>query len=184
MTNDIFFWDGVTTTRITNNTTPDHWPDISGSNVVWYGCDGGTGSICTGGDFEIYLWDGDGTTQITNNSTPDYSPAVSGSNVVWKAWDGDDYEIYLWDGATTTNLSNTGPEGDRIDDVDPAISGSNIVWAGWPSGGFYDGREIYLATPGPPVPSLSLPALSLLGVIVLVGAVWQIRSRRFSTRRP
>ena len=34
-TTEIYLWDGVTTTQITNNDTDDRWPAISGSNVVW-----------------------------------------------------------------------------------------------------------------------------------------------------
>ena len=60
---EIYLWDGVTTTQITNNSTNDGYPAISGSNVVWEGYDGS--------DCEIYLWDGATTTQITNNSTDD-----------------------------------------------------------------------------------------------------------------
>jgi hypothetical protein len=37
--------------QITNNTTSDARPAISGSNVVWQGCDGN--------DREIYLWNGE-----------------------------------------------------------------------------------------------------------------------------
>ena len=58
-------------TQITNNSTDDTQVAISGSNVVWRGCDGGTLPNCTGGDYEIYLWDGATTTQITNNGSWD-----------------------------------------------------------------------------------------------------------------
>ena len=43
-------------------------PDISGSNVVWSGCDGGTGSSCDGGDWEIYM---------TTISEPNPVPSMS-----------------------------------------------------------------------------------------------------------
>ncbi len=44
--------------QITDNSTDDGLPDISGSNVVWHGCDGGTvvfPDTCSGGDYEIYM---------------------------------------------------------------------------------------------------------------------------------
>ena len=39
-----------TITQITDNEAYDGYPDISGSNVVWTGCGGGTGDLCDGGN--------------------------------------------------------------------------------------------------------------------------------------
>ena len=95
---EIYFWDGATTTQITNNTTSDFAPRISGSKVVWYG---GPGPY----EGEIYLWDGVTVTNISNNGRENSSPRISGSNVMWYGCDADsgplctgggDYEIYLW----------------------------------------------------------------------------------------
>jgi hypothetical protein len=57
---EIYFWDGSTTTQLTNYFTYDNNPQISGNNVVWYGYDGY--------DTDIYFWDGSTTTELTNNS--------------------------------------------------------------------------------------------------------------------
>jgi len=84
---EIYFWDGSTTTQITDNATYDGDPAISGSNVVWVA--GG------GSDSEIYLWDGSNTTQITDNAIEDREPAISGNNIVWMGNNGVDYEIYF-----------------------------------------------------------------------------------------
>jgi parallel beta-helix repeat protein len=63
---EIFFWDGVTTTQITNNTNNDRNPQINDNGeVVWHGVDP------VDLDYEIYLWDGVTTTQITNNTNSD-----------------------------------------------------------------------------------------------------------------
>jgi len=113
------------TTQITDNSNHDEYSAISGSNLVWQHCDGGTDHFCSGGDWEIYFWDGVSITQLTDNSDHDRYPAISGSNVVWMGDDGSDYEIYLWDGHTTTQITNNG-----IYDTSPAISGSNLVWVG------------------------------------------------------
>ena len=75
---EIYFWNGSTTTQVTNNSTYDYEPQISGNNVVWYGYDGN--------DHEIYFWNGSTTTQVTNNSTEDYEPQISGNNVVWLSY--------------------------------------------------------------------------------------------------
>jgi beta propeller repeat protein len=114
---EIYFWDGSTTTQVTNNSTDDYAPQISGNNVVWHGYDGN--------DSEIYFWDGSTVTQVTNNSIYDYAPQISGNNVVWWSYDGNDYEIYFWDGSTVTQVTNN-----SIDDTDPQISGNNVVWVG------------------------------------------------------
>jgi hypothetical protein len=55
--------------QITDNSVHDLVPAISGSNVVWYGCEGGTGWNCSGGDFEIYLWDGVTGKPLDNGSS-------------------------------------------------------------------------------------------------------------------
>ena len=115
--------DAFDITQITNNSTDDSSPAISGSNVVWTGCDGGSDRYCTGGDWEIYLWNGATITNITNNSSSEGDAAISGSNVVWSGHDGNDREVYRWDGATTTQITNNS---DR--DWDPQVSGSNVVW--------------------------------------------------------
>ena len=115
--------------QITNNSTTDGNPAISGSNVVWTQCDGSTHFACSGGDLEIYFWDGSFPIvpiQITNNSGHDSSPAISGSNVVWQSWDGNDYEIYLWDGSfpiVPIQITNNS-KADHL----PVISGSNMAW--------------------------------------------------------
>ena len=50
--------------QITNNSSDDRYPDISGANVAWSGQDGSPDY-----DYEIYFWDGVSTTQLTDNST-------------------------------------------------------------------------------------------------------------------
>jgi len=102
-----------TITQLTNNDTNDHWPAISGTNVVWLGWDGS--------DSEIYS---NFAGQLPTNSMDENyhePPAISGTNVVWAGWDGSDWEIYSNFAGQLTNNST-------IDDI-PAISGTNVVWA-------------------------------------------------------
>ena len=113
-------------TQLTNNSSGDDSPAISGNNVVWSGYDGT--------DSEIFFYNGISTTQLTNNSRDDYAPAISGNNVVWYGWDGD-YEIYLYNGTSTIQLTNN-----TTNDFSPAISGNNVVWYGWDGTDY----EIYL----------------------------------------
>jgi len=133
--NEIFFYDGNTTTQLTtnNNYSDDYdWFQIYGSNVVWIGSDGN--------DTEIFFYDGNTTTQLTNNLCSDLSPQIHGSNIVWRSWDGNDYEIFFYDGNTTTQLTNN-----IYRDCSPRIHGSNVAWLGEPDGNdyeifFYDGN--------------------------------------------
>ena len=154
---EIYLWNGATITQLTDNTTSDYWPDVSGSNVVWYGPDAG--------DNEIYLWNGATTTQITNNSTEDFYPAISGSNLAWNSYDGHDYKIYLWQGGTARVVISSSTQ-DRF----PDISASKVVWEG------YDGSdwEIYMAA-AIPLPALSTPAVAVLAGLLLGTAFLLIR---------
>ena len=117
LSNEIYFWNGSTTTQLTNNSTDDNTPKVSGNNVAWLGFDGN--------DYEVYFWNGSTTTQVTNNSTDDRQLQLSGNNVVWSGYDGNDYEIYLWNGKKTIQITNN-----STDDSAPQISGDNIVWIG------------------------------------------------------
>jgi hypothetical protein len=79
---------GWTITQITDNSTSEDEPEISGSNVAWAGSDG-----------EIYFWDCARTIQISEIGNANY-PHIDGSNVVWRGRDGtidNDYEIYMTD---------------------------------------------------------------------------------------
>ena len=61
---------GWVTTRLTNNTTRDYFPQINASgHVVWYG-QGGR-------DYEIFYYDGNTITQLTDNTVYDKSPPLS-----------------------------------------------------------------------------------------------------------
>ena len=114
-----------TITQITDNDRGDQRPSISGSNVVWQGCDGGTGDFCVGGDWELYLWNGSTTSPLTNNLLHEGYPAVSESGIAFAQWDGNDWELYFWDWTIPTPTRITQ---NTTDDFSPEISGSNVVW--------------------------------------------------------
>ena len=104
--------------QLTDNTTVDQNPRISGSNIVWEG--EGLGS-----ESEIFFWDGSTITQITDNEITDTAQQISGSNIVWQSGVGIDSEIYFWNGVSTTRITNN----DTWDTM-PQISGSNVCWRG------------------------------------------------------
>ena len=107
--------------QITDNDYRDSYPQISGTNLVWYGNEGGS-------DSEIFFHNAliHTTTQVTDNSYQDYDPQISGTNVVWNGIVGGGYgEILLYDALTETTTQVT----DNSDgDQHPHISGTNIVW--------------------------------------------------------
>ncbi|REJ88091.1 MAG: PEP-CTERM sorting domain-containing protein [Planctomycetota bacterium] len=127
---EIFFFDGASITQLTDDALNDVAPQLSGSNLVWYGDDGT--------DSEIFYYDGSVISQITSNSTVDAHPQISGNNIVWHGWDGNDYEIFHYDGVTTTQITNN-----NVDDDFPKIAGSDITWRAWDGNDYelfyYDG---------------------------------------------
>ncbi len=104
-----------TITQLTNNSTDDKQPAISGTNVVWEAYD-------ADGQSEIYSNFGG---QLSSDSYHyNYRPAISGTNVVWQGWGGS--------GSNWAVYSNFAGQLDRDDDYAsdgaPDISGTNVVW--------------------------------------------------------
>jgi len=153
------------TTQLTDNTSPDEYPQINASGqVVWYGFDGS--------DNEIFFYDGTEITQLTNNSYNDVWPQINASGqVVWVGYDGSDYEIFFYDGSTVTQLtSNT------YNDEYPQINASGqVVWqskGGSDNGpdyeiSFYDGSTITQLTDN--TVRDEYPQINASGQVVWVG---------------
>ena len=60
--NEIYLWDGVSTTQIPTDSVNNYSLSISGSNVAWSGMD------FPYLDYEIYFWDGVSVTKVTDNT--------------------------------------------------------------------------------------------------------------------
>ena len=84
---EVYFYDGVAISQLTENDKRDFLSDVSGSNVTWFQGVGDEG--------EVFVYDGTEVTQLTNNAVPDMWPRVSGSDVVWWGSDGHDEEVFL-----------------------------------------------------------------------------------------
>jgi len=113
---------GWTITQLTDNSTHDMWPAISGTNVVWYGWDGS--------DYAVYS-NFAGKLANTNFTNLNFlgsagGPAVSGTNVVWVSYDGHDSQI-------TTNFAGQLTHNNYNNYMAhmPDISGTNVVWVDW-----------------------------------------------------
>jgi len=129
---EIFLYDGIKVTQLTDNEYGDYRPQISGSNVVWSGGDGDDH------DYEIFLYDGTSITQLTHNDYDDEDPQISGSNVAWFALQDGDAEIFFYDGAAVTQLTDN-----DYDDHSARISGSTVAWTGMLAAG----DETFVAFP-------------------------------------
>jgi hypothetical protein len=112
------------TVRLTNNTSEDTAPQISGDRIVWGGTKGSDG----GTDWEIFTWSpSTGVVQLTKNALDDELARVSDDRVVWMEGNvatPTRFDIYTWTpaGGTVRVTNNT------TDDVYPDVSGNRIVW--------------------------------------------------------
>ena len=117
---EIFYYDGTTVARLTNNSINDTSPQINDSGqVVWEGSDGS--------DTEIFYYNGTTVTQLTNNAYNDTNPQINNSgHAVWEGSDGSDSEIFYYDGTTVTKLTNN-----SYNDQNPQINDiGQVVWEG------------------------------------------------------
>ena len=85
---EIYYWDGTTTIKITDNETDDLWPSLYEGRIAWHASDGN--------DLEIYYWTGTRTVQITDNDYDDMSASLDREQITWQGRDDGDYEIYYW----------------------------------------------------------------------------------------
>ena len=128
---EIFYYDGNSTTRITNDDNYDRNAKLSDGNIVW--------ASSNETNAYMYFWNAsymnpvniiDGFTSYDN-----YSQQISGDKVVFegkKAGD-NNQNIYMWDGGTGT-VTRLSDDSDSY--ANPYIEGDKVVWNG--------GGNIYL----------------------------------------
>ena len=154
-----------TPTQLTNNTTTDSNPSISGDGSKI------TFSSNLDGDSEIFVVnsDGSGLTQLTSNTANDYNPSISrdGSKITFHSNLDGDFEIFVVnsDGTGLTQLtSNTAT------DYGSSISGdgSKIAFYSNVDGDY----EIFVsARADPSSPTMYYVVVGVLVPVVLIGAV-------------
>ena len=154
----IFLYNGTTTTQLTNNGShsTSTSPQVFGSRVVWDGVNPNSNG------WQIYLYDGVSTTQLTSAHAANAYPQISGSIVAWQGWDGTAEQIYLYDGTATTQVSHGTKDSSQLE-----VSGPDMVWVA--------NRQIFLATPVPE-PSTLIVWLLLGASGVAIG--WWRRKRK------
>jgi Leucine-rich repeat (LRR) protein len=147
---EIYYYNGSTTTRLTNNSLHDVAPKFAGSNIFWYylsavySYDGvtvrqltphnqamtymttsGNNAIWQTGNLQhnIYISNGTSAIPVTNNSNAKGAAQISGRNVVWDEVSGGNKEIFFYDSTTTIRISSN-----ATDDFNPRLSGNRIIW--------------------------------------------------------
>ncbi|MEM8723431.1 MAG: hypothetical protein AAGE84_29800 [Cyanobacteria bacterium P01_G01_bin.39] len=135
---DIFFYDGMTTTQITDNNLRNILPSVSGSNIAWTGTDGftendtGTNAFKGNETGEVFFYNGTETIQLTDDDVEDKVIDISGNNVIWFSGDSallpgllPSSELFLYDGTDTIKLTSDETESF----AGASISGNKVVWS-------------------------------------------------------
>jgi Cadherin-like len=119
---EIFFYDGTTTTRLTNNNLDDYYPQISGSKILWE----------DRGNRELLLYDiampNVQPVNLTNtgSAASEYGQQLSGANMIWTTSDSSDNEVWFFNGQVARQISDN-----TLIDVAPQLSGFNAAWEIW-----------------------------------------------------
>ncbi len=87
---EIYYWNGTTTTKITDNAVADFYPSLHDGKIAWARNDGLTNAI--------YYWDGTTTYRIADIGNTGGKPSLYNGTIAWASDIDGDYEIYYWDG--------------------------------------------------------------------------------------
>jgi hypothetical protein len=123
---EIYYWDGNSTTQITDNYDRDHFVSIYDSAIAW----------SSQGD--IYYLDGDTVTRVTNDSIYNYFLSLHDGTI---AWTGNDFKIYYWDGTSIVQVSE-----DRVLCSQPSLYDGTIAWQCGGNIYYWDGTAITQVT--------------------------------------
>ena len=117
---DIYQYDGLVISRITENGFFEGRPYADGGKIAWAG-----GELPERNNIEIFMYDGD-IHQISSDELYDDNPVMSGNRIAWESRDTDDIlvsDIYLYDAGDIQCLTdNTGHN------IQPAIEGDLLAW--------------------------------------------------------
>jgi len=143
---DIWYWDGHTARKISNNPGDDSQPCLYDGAIAWSGYDGN--------DYEIYYWNGTTITQITNDSESidDRWPSLYDGKIAWERKTSDGWEIFYWDGTSIKQVTDN-----TKDDRYPSLYNGAILWT------HYDGHDWeiqYSEVDVPQAPTVSALAAS------------------------
>ena len=146
---EVFFFDGVTATRITNDTVDDSVRGISGSNVVW--------QKNQSSNAEVFMTKNGQIVQLTNNAVSDVPTGIFGNSVVYQRGTFSELEVFLHTDAGATQLTNNTvndssariweihdvPTPSTIYSGNIALNGNTLAWSALLNGNYevfmYDG---------------------------------------------
>jgi hypothetical protein len=155
---EIYYWNGTSTTQLTNNYMDDVWPSAYAGTVAWRGYDAGghriyywngssttlvanvapsssydvslyNGTIAWEGADQIFYWDGASVTQITADNTQNRKPSLYAGTIAWQGHDGNDWEIFYWDGSSISQITSN-----SYADAEPSLFAGSIAWFGFDAG--------------------------------------------------
>ena len=122
---EIFFYDGESSRRLTYNDDFDNTPQISGNNLTWQQTESDPLLSIFDGS-EVVVYDGETETIETIAEVDSLTfPGISGNNVVW----GEDFifggTVSLYNGKSISELTDNG----AFFPISSSVFGNNIVWA-------------------------------------------------------
>jgi hypothetical protein len=172
---DVWYYDGSSKTRLTENRTIWARPQINNSDHVVWAQDWGMQD-------EIFYWDG--TSQTNLSATDDWHeshPQINNQgHMVWQAEPtggagGGDFEIFYWDGSVIWQITDN-----DFDDISPQLSdedGGGEVYITWYSQTWDGGLAMWV---GDEVYRTHTPEPASLLILALGGApiVWRRLRRR------
>lgn len=113
-----------TENKITENSTSDHGPGISGENVSWVRGEGSESEI-----FMMSGSEGGVEIQVTENDYEDGFAHIAGDALVWQGRVDSDWEIFLYNVQTVEDPIQISDN--SYDDILPQTDGNYVTWLGY-----------------------------------------------------
>jgi len=118
---EIYYWDGTSIDRITNNEVDDYEPQLDNGQIAWTAKEDVNGEI--DGPADVYFWNGETTINVSNRiGVNDEDSHLMNGKIAWTGRNSntDSNDIYYWDGSTTIINEKPG------DDYEPQIDNSGL----------------------------------------------------------
>jgi len=130
--NNLFLFDGRTTTQLTTGAAHDKLVSIDGRNIVWKSAIGPSPAdvLYQSYSYELFFSNGQTTRRLTKNDDDDYVQAVDGRHIVWSSSERPNggrwlpsRELFWFNGRNTTRLTRN-----EVDDRWAEMDFPYIAW--------------------------------------------------------